>query len=478
MVPRRACSLLQCTRTIDSGIQGAHRKVSRIGSCQKVPADDQGAEPVTDLRRPDDDVLIAGALRGDEEALGQLLAQDQEWAYNVAYRVLGQDADARDAVQDAFLQTVRAIRGDGSPPRSIATYRPWLRRVVSNAAITQIRRRPSVAAVSDEAVAHPIWGPGHDEPGRSIEREETRAQVLQALLALPETQRAALALRELLDASYDEIAEALDLTRTAVGTLLFRARAGFRASYDRVSEGAPPRDCPDLVPLFASIVDDQPRPEAWQQLEAHLGDCERCKRDLEGQRGARRLFALLPLLALPAGWNPVRAAMQGLATGAAAGGAGVESSAASGAAAAPSGGLTAGGLAVGGAGAKALIASLATAAVVGTAVVAGPLVGPGTDPVPSGSPAVGITGSPVASPEPQANASPGTTAPISASPTVTTVPAPSSAAQARSDAQGAGPAPAGGQSAPVVSPSVPVLGSPAPVPASSPSPSLTGYPHN
>jgi RNA polymerase sigma-70 factor, ECF subfamily len=147
-----------------------------------LSTDDQGAGPVTDLRRPDDEVLIADALRGDEEALGRLLAQDQEWAYNVAYRVLGQEADARDAVQDAFLLTVRALRGEGSPPRSIETFGPWLRRVVSNAAITQIRRRPVVSVASDDAPADPIWAAPSFEPGRSIEREETRVQVLQALL--------------------------------------------------------------------------------------------------------------------------------------------------------------------------------------------------------------------------------------------------------------------------------------------------------
>jgi RNA polymerase sigma-70 factor, ECF subfamily len=406
---------------------------------------------VADLRRPDDEVLIAGALRGDEEALGRLLARDQEWAYNVAYRVLGQDADARDAVQDAFLQTVRALRGEGSPPRSIESYRPWLRRVVSNAAITQIRRRPLVSAnVLDRAIPHD----GQAEPGRSIEREETRAQVLQALLALPATQRVALALRELLDMPYDEIADALDLPRTAVGTLLFRARAAFRAAYDRAPEVAPPPGCPDLLPLFSSIVDDEPRPAAWQELEEHLRGCERCRSDLEGQRRARRLYGLIPLLALPAGWEPVAAALQGLAgdaatgsvsgggsaaaadsgvasaggpaaasadggasgavagqsasaagqpaaaaTGAAelAGSSGAVTSAAGGAASSTSGGLFAGGLLAGGVGAKVALATVATAAIVGVAVVAGPLAGPGADTAAGASPSP-AAGAPAASP--------------------------------------------------------------------------------
>ena len=104
----------------------------------------------------DERELSARALHGDEEALGRLLALHQTWAYNLAYRVLGQEADARDAVQDAFLQTVRSLRGDGSPPRTADSFRPWLRRVVSNAAVTHVRRRHGVHPVSVDTVAESL----------------------------------------------------------------------------------------------------------------------------------------------------------------------------------------------------------------------------------------------------------------------------------------------------------------------------------
>src|SRR6478609_9614000 len=117
-----------------------------------------------------------------------------------------------------------------------------------------------LAARALDDVEESLPGPSDVEPGHAAEQVEMRGQVLQVLLGLPETQRVALALREYLDASYDEIAEVLDLPRTAIGTLLFRARAAFRASYDRVTETSPPVDCPDLVPLFAVIIDGEPRP--------------------------------------------------------------------------------------------------------------------------------------------------------------------------------------------------------------------------
>jgi RNA polymerase sigma factor (sigma-70 family) len=433
----------------------------------------------------DERELSARALHGDEEALGRLLALYQGWAYNLAYRVLGHEADARDAVQEAFLTTVRTLRGDGSPPRSADSFKPWLRRVVSNAAVTQIRRRNGVHALSVDDVEESLPGPSSVEPGPAAEQIELRGQVLQVLLGLPETQRVALALREYLGASYDEIAETLDLPRTAIGTLLFRARAAFRSSYERVAESAPPIDCPDLVPLFASIIDGEPQPGDWMTLEAHLKGCEACSGELESQRRARRMYGILPLLALPAGWEPIKSALAGAAVaGSGAASVAPAGMAAPSAASAPvgasiapmgtsvsaaasatpaaaslpvaasatpvavSGGLASSsglaGLFAGLSGAKVTLAALATATLVGAGVAAGQFGGLGaaTDAAPS--PVTALVASPtpitaaspgagaapiavVASPDgsPSAIASPGVAAP---SPSAVTVASPSPAA--------------------------------------------------
>lgn len=387
----------------------------------------------------DERELTARALAGDEEALGRLLGLHQAWAYNLAYRVLAHEADARDAVQDAFLQTVRSLRGEGTPPRSADSFKPWLRRVVTNAAVTQIRRRGRPAD-SVEGVADALPGPASGEPGHTVEQDETRGQVLQVLLGLPETQRVALALREYLNASYDEISEVLGLPRTAIGTLLFRGRAAFRTSYTRVAASSPPADCPDLVPLFASIVDGEHRPANWQALEEHLRTCEACGGELDTQRRARRMYALLPLLALPVGWEPVKAALASLAAGGAgagaaqavgAAGAGASSTLAASGVGAPatastvsatgtpvaasagiasSSGLA--GLVAGASGVKLTLAALATAAVVGVGAVAVPLVGQAPGPAASPSPMLAVA----ASPSPGPGASPG----IAASPVGTT----------------------------------------------------------
>jgi RNA polymerase sigma-70 factor (ECF subfamily) len=454
----------------------------------------------------DERELTARALHGDEEALGRLLALYQGWAYNLAYRVLGHDADARDAVQDAFLTTVRSLRGDGSPPRSVDGFKPWLRRVVSNAAVTQIRRRNGVHALSVDEVEESLPAPSSVEPGTAAEQVELRGQVLQVLLGLPETQRVALALREYLGASYDEIAETLDLPRTAVGTLLFRARAAFRSSYERVAESAPPVDCPDLVPLVAAIIDGEPQPADWMTLEAHVKGCEACGGELESQRRARRMYGILPLLALPAGWEPIKSALGGAAvagsgeasvapaataapsvasvpvgasvtsvdtsvpaaasaTPAAATGTVTASVAPAAAPVAPvaasgglasSGGLT--GLFAGVSGAKLTLAALATATVVGVGVVAGPFggLGPTSDAAPS--PVATLVASPVTVASPAATVAPVTEAVLFPASPVVASPSP---APVSSPVAGAVPSPSPDAARPVgLNVSAPIVPSP------------------
>lgn len=257
----------------------------------------------------DERALAASALAGDERALGSLLSLHQQTAYNVAYRVLGSEPDARDAVQDGYLRAWRAVRGDGAPPRDIDRFAPWLRRVVANAALDQLRRRPSLRPVSVEDVAEVLPAPDQGEPARVAERREARGDVLRALLALPHTQRAALTLREYEELPYDEIAQTLGVSRSAVETLLFRARRGFRAAYEGLAATTDPIGCAELAPLISTAVDEEGG-AAVDRLQVHLAGCPRCRRELDGLRRARRLYAMIPLLAVPAGWDPVAAVLE------------------------------------------------------------------------------------------------------------------------------------------------------------------------
>ena len=203
-----------------------------------------------------EEALAATALAGDERALGELLAAHQRVAYNVAYRLLGDAADARDAVQDAFLRTVRAVRGEGAAPREAGRFGAWLRQVVTNAALERLRRRPAVRPVALDALADALPAPEADEPAREAERRETRGDVLRALLALPDGQRAALTLREYHGLSSAEIGAALGVGPGAADMLLFRARREFRAAYEGLAAAPATVSCPALAPRLTALVDD------------------------------------------------------------------------------------------------------------------------------------------------------------------------------------------------------------------------------
>ena len=94
------------------------------------------------MPRPDaatDDELVGRIARGDAVALDELFVRHRELAYRVAYRLLGHDADALDAVQDGFVNALTHLgrfRGQSS-------FKTWLLKIVSNAAldIGRVRKR-------------------------------------------------------------------------------------------------------------------------------------------------------------------------------------------------------------------------------------------------------------------------------------------------------------------------------------------------
>src|SRR3712207_5794327 len=168
----------------------------------------------------------------DDEELGRLLDAHGQRAFNLAYRLLRRREDAADAVQEAAMRAVRAIRGGSAAPRDPDRFGGWFLRIVSNVALDQLRdhARGSATPLGDRAMEVPAsYG---SQPGQEVERREERNEVLRALLALPASQRAALTLREYQGLSYDEIGEQLGLNRAATTTLLFRARTSFREAYE------------------------------------------------------------------------------------------------------------------------------------------------------------------------------------------------------------------------------------------------------
>ena len=176
---------------------------------------------------PSDEQLLAGYAAGERPALEELFRRYRQPAYRVAHRLLGNEADALDAVQDAFVKVLThlpAFQGRSS-------FKTWLLRVVSNAALDlgRQRRRRSVAEPRTEAQPEDVGSLVWDDPMAGLERADLRRLIEAGLARLPEPQRQTFVLHVDADLSYREVAEALGISIGTVMSRLYYARQKLRA---------------------------------------------------------------------------------------------------------------------------------------------------------------------------------------------------------------------------------------------------------
>ncbi len=185
-----------------------------------------------------DAVVIEGAKRGDHEAFRVLVERYQGRAYGLALRVLRDEEQARDAVQDAFLKVYGSLgRFEGR-----SGFYTWFYRLVMNVCLDMKRRDRSGRHVEweEESALEVARGaealaPGGADPGRSgpeaaLERSQLRDVMGRAIQALPDSARRTLELREIDGLSYAEIARALGVPKGTVMSRLFYARRRVQAA--------------------------------------------------------------------------------------------------------------------------------------------------------------------------------------------------------------------------------------------------------
>jgi RNA polymerase sigma-70 factor, ECF subfamily len=164
--------------------------------------------------------LAAMAAAGDADAFGRLVDIHAPAARRAAHAVLGNADDADDAAQDAFLAAWRAL-GGYDPARP---FRPWLMRIVVNAA-RDLRRRRRVRHTEPLPPQHAAGtrGPDHD-----ASRALLRDRLGEALAALTERQRVAITLFDAEGYAHAEIAELLGVPEGTVRSDVFHARRAMR----------------------------------------------------------------------------------------------------------------------------------------------------------------------------------------------------------------------------------------------------------
>lgn len=183
-----------------------------------------------------DPELAALAADGDERAFERIMRRHNRLLFRAARSILKSDAEAEDALQEAYLRAWRSL----AKFRAESKLSTWLVRIVINEALGRLRRRGALVIPLDTATeatqpASEAWM--EDDPDREPERIAMRAEMRRLMESridlLPEAFRSVFMLRAVEELSVEEVAVALDLPQATVRTRFFRARGLLRESLSR-----------------------------------------------------------------------------------------------------------------------------------------------------------------------------------------------------------------------------------------------------
>jgi RNA polymerase sigma-70 factor, ECF subfamily len=162
-------------------------------------------------------------------AFRELVERHQRRAFALAFALVRDENDAREIVQDAFLRAFRSLDGF----KGTSSFFTWIYRIVTNLSI-DLKRKPGRKTVdldggqlTLEDGAHDFPSAGHydgADPTDVVRRTEIAARLQAALDALPSYHRAVIVLREVDGMSYEEIAQAMGVSKGTIMSRLFHAR--------------------------------------------------------------------------------------------------------------------------------------------------------------------------------------------------------------------------------------------------------------
>ena len=177
------------------------------------------------------DDMITRLKAGDQMAYAQLVEENANRIYRLALRMLGNEADAEDVLQETFLSAYKSIE-NFEQRSSLST---WLYRIATNAALMRLRRKEPAQVSVDEPVERDDGDMVPRQffdfcclPEETLLQDEARTEMARAVEALPYTLRSVFILRDIEGLSTEETAQALDLSISAVKSRLMRARLKLR----------------------------------------------------------------------------------------------------------------------------------------------------------------------------------------------------------------------------------------------------------
>ena len=172
-------------------------------------------------------LLLKRAQKGDMDSFEQLIEKYQLKAYNIAYRLMGNEEDAKDALQESFIKVYNSLdkfRGDSK-------FYTWVYRIVSNTCHDLLKKNSKNKKVisltnylnKEDGETRDIEDPGHTVE-EIVENKEKSKDILAALNKLSDTHKEILIFRDVQGFSYEEIGDILNCTEGTVKSRISRAR--------------------------------------------------------------------------------------------------------------------------------------------------------------------------------------------------------------------------------------------------------------
>jgi RNA polymerase sigma-70 factor (ECF subfamily) len=171
--------------------------------------------------------LMARVAKGDDEAFEVLVTRHQTSVLNLIYRFLGDRTQAKDLTQEVFIRVWRRSKGY----KPTAKFTTWIYRITANLCFNELRssrRKKWFQFLRSDGIrkdqTEQDFADGSPSPEDLLLAKERSRQISDALQSLPENQRMALILKRYDDLSYQEIAQVLGCSVSAVESLLVRAK--------------------------------------------------------------------------------------------------------------------------------------------------------------------------------------------------------------------------------------------------------------
>lgn len=194
----------------------------------------EGGEPAAQVYK--DALLVERLRQGEDEAFEELLSTYQDSVYNLVYRLLNQQVDAPDVVQEIFVKVYRNL----SQFQGKSTLKTWIYRIAVNEAYNHRRwfsrhkkQEVGLGPNEDHSIGLVDLIPDRcRSPFDLTSDHETRALIEEALLKINPVFRSAVVLRDIEDLSYEEISEVLQISLGTVKSRIMRGRESLRVELE------------------------------------------------------------------------------------------------------------------------------------------------------------------------------------------------------------------------------------------------------